>query len=292
MKLFAVPNVSTAAPELVDDLGSLFGSHGAVLCDAHSDPDHGRTVFSACGTPFDLVQALTQLAARSAARIDVVASAAGQHPHVGALDVAPFVYPDEGLLGAACAAALTLAHAIGELGIPVFLYGELTAAEGRPERTRAQLRSGGVSRLAERIAAGELTPDFGPRHIHPAAGATLVAARAPLVAFNVVLSGGDLLTARSVAARVREGADHGLPGLRAIGVLLEGHRAQVSMNVERPLEVPLAEVLAAVAALAEVQSAEIVGLVPEAALEGFPPEVPIVGFDPARQLLENALGSC
>ena len=206
--LIAVPNVSTAAPALVDDLRAPFNGEGTVLCDTHSDGDHGRTVFSACGSPAALVAALEQLAALSTDRVDVVTSTAGQHPHVGSLDVAPLVYAEDAQRGAACASALTLAHAIGELGVPVFLYGELTADEGRPERTRSQLRAGGVSRLAERITSGELTPDFGPAQIHPVAGATLVAARAPLVAFNVVLSEGDLLAARSVAAQIREGAGH------------------------------------------------------------------------------------
>jgi len=91
---------------------------------------------------------------------------------------------------------------------------------------------------------------------------------------------------------VREGGRHGLPGLRAIGVLLAGQRAQVSMNVERPTDPTLAEVVAAISQLAPVQSAEIVGLVPAAALEGFPDSLPIEGFDPSRQVLENALGSC
>ena len=96
--------------------------------------------------------------------------------------------------------------------------------------------------------------------------------------------------ARAIAALIREGGEEGLPGVRAIGVALTGPVAQVSLNVERPLEVPLAAVIAAVARHAEVASAELVGLAPSAALDGFPPELAMPGFDPQRHLLENALG--
>ena len=82
----------------------------------------------------------------------------------------------------------------------------------------------------------------------------------------------------------------GLPGLRAIGVALGGGVAQVSMNIERPLETPLAMVIEAVGRHAQVAGAELVGLAPRAALEGFPQDVPLPGFDPARHVIENALG--
>lgn len=287
-----MPNVSTGSAAVAARLAEVFQGPRTQLLDVHSDGDHGRSVLSAAGTPAALVDAVAVLAERAAAELNVLAATAGQHPHVGALDVAPMVYADDRQRGAACAAALVLADRIGELGIPVFLYGELTADGGRVARTRAQLRTGGVSRLAERIASGELTPDFGPPALHPTAGAVLVAARQPLVAFNVVLADGDLLRANEIAADVREGGERGLPGLRAIGVLLAGRRAQVSMNVERPSELTLGEVLAAIEALSPVRSAEIVGLVPAAALAGFPDSVTIENFDPSRQVLENALGSC
>ena len=128
--------------------------------------------------------------------------------------------------------------------------------------------------------------------MHPSAGATLVAAREPLVAFNLQLQApAGVADARRVAALIREGGEHGLPGVRAIGVALDGGVAQVSMNVERPLELALAEVVEAVGRHAPVASAELVGLAPRAALEGFPEELPMPGFDPARHVIENALGS-
>ena len=135
-------------------------------------------------------------------------------------------------------------------------------------------------------------PDFGPPRMHPSAGATLVAARPPLVAFNLQLvAGASMQEAREIAALVREHDGGGLPGVRAIGVELNGGVAQVSMNVERPFEVSLAMVVEAVRAHHEVAGAELVGLAPAVALEGFPQDIPIPGFDPGCHLIENALGS-
>jgi len=261
------------------------------LLDVHSDADHHRSVYTLAGVPKALSGTLLRGAAEAIARIDVVCdsdtpTSRGEHPHVGALDVAPIVYLDASSRGAACAEALVVADRIGhELSVPVFLYGEL----GRG-RTRAQLRAGGLARLAQRIAAGELRPDFGPSRAHPTAGATLVAARAPLVAFNLQLaspaSGAD---ARRIAALIREGGAEGLPGVRAIGVQLSEDVAQVSMNVERPFDTPLALVVERVRAHAAVVAGELVGLAPRCAFVDFPDDLPLPGFDPATHLIERAL---
>jgi len=272
------------------------------LLDTHSDPDHHRTVFTLSGRPGELAGALLRGASAAVARIDVMGGrsagdADGQHPYVGALDVAPLVYLDPAARGAACAEALVVADRIGEeLGVPVFLYGELTADDDGSVRTRADLRRGGVAGLAERMAAAERSrggqrPDFGPPRMHPTAGATLVAAREPLVAFNLQLAApASMADARAIAAMIRDGGEEGLPGLRAIGVQLSGNVAQVSMNIERPLELSLAVVIAAVRRHAQVEGAELVGLAPRAAFDGFPADVTLHGFDPARHLIENALG--
>jgi glutamate formiminotransferase/glutamate formiminotransferase/formiminotetrahydrofolate cyclodeaminase len=315
--------------------------------DVHSDADHQRSVFTLAGVQGELSYALFEGARTAVERIDVGEDRdpenVGEHPHVGAVDVMPLVYLDAAQRGVACAEALVVAHEIGErLEVPVFLYGEL--AQGR---TRAELRRGGVARLAERVGTGELRPDFGPARLHPTAGATLVAAREPLVAFNLELAApANVEDARRIASLIREGGPEGLPGVRAIGVSLrsggrddgeseggerdfedarehhmenageseprghgdlksgkgvpyarargipfgESRRAQVSMNVERPLEVPLKAVVEVVRRHAEVTCAELVGLVPEAALEGFPEDVVLVGFDPGVHTIENALG--
>jgi glutamate formiminotransferase len=303
--LLAVPNVSEGRDaDAIAAIGAAFAGGGAPegvrVLDVHTDPDHNRTVFTLAGPPRELVDALVQGARAAVERIDVMgpdgagATEAGVHPHVGALDVAPIVYLDPSERGAACAAALVLGDRIAEeLDVPVFLYGELSGADPGSARTRAELRRGGVAGLAARIAAGEelMAPDFGAPRMHPSAGATLVAARPPLVAFNVRLAPpASVEDARAIAALIRDGGPDGLPGLRALGLALSGGIVQLSMNVERPLELPLARIVDAVRAHTDLISAELVGLAPASAFTGFPHDVPIPGFDPARHLIENALG--
>jgi glutamate formiminotransferase len=317
--LLAVPNVSEGRDTAtIDAVGRAFADDAGPVrvLDVHSDADHHRSVYTLAGPPGELADAMLRGAAVAVQRIDVMGdppttdSPSGQaqgqprrqHPYVGALDVAPVVYLDASARGAACAEALLVADRIGsELDVPVFLYGEL--AGDRPCSTRAELRRGGVAGLGRRIAAGDASgggrcPDFGPPRMHPTAGATLLAAREPLVAFNLQLSApATVEDARRIAALIREGGPQGMPGVRAIGVELRGGVAQVSMNVERPLEIPLALLVEAVRRHAEalsrpasVAGAELVGLAPRAALEGFPEDVPIPGFDPARHVIENVVG--
>jgi glutamate formiminotransferase / 5-formyltetrahydrofolate cyclo-ligase len=156
--------------------------------------------------------------------------------------------------------------------VPVFLYGALAGG-----RTRAELRRGGPQGLASRMADG-LRPDFGPPALHRTAGATLVAARPPLVAFNLELAPPATEDdARRIAAVLREGGPEGLPGLRAIGLELRarGQIAQVSCNVEDHRALPLVELLHAVERHAVVAEAELVGLAPEAAFAAWPQRVEI-----------------
>jgi glutamate formiminotransferase / 5-formyltetrahydrofolate cyclo-ligase len=304
--LLAVPNISEGREkETIDAVGRAFAGESADtrvrVLDVHSDADHHRSVYTLAGPPGELADALLRGAAVAVARIDVMGdppagdSAGRQHPYVGALDVAPVVYLDASARGAACAEALLVADRIGfELALPVFVYGEL--AGDRPGSTRAELRRGGVAGLARRMAgedraAGMRGPDFGAARMHPTAGATLVAAREPLVAFNLQLSPpATVKDAGRIAAMIREGGAEGLPGVRAIGVQLGEGVAQVSMNVERPLETRLALLVAAVRRHAGVAGAELVGLAPRAALDGFPEDVSLPGFDPARHVIENVVG--
>jgi glutamate formiminotransferase/glutamate formiminotransferase/formiminotetrahydrofolate cyclodeaminase len=283
--LLAVPNVSEGRDAAaIAAVGEAFASTGAVLLDVHSDPDHHRTVYTLAGGVGELAPALVAGAAEARARIDLRGER-GSHPHVGALDVAPVVYLDAARRGAACAEALVAGEELGRAGLPVFLYGVL--ADGR---SRARLRRGGIAALGERVAAGELAPDFGPHRIDPRAGAVLVAARAPLVAFNVELAPpATLEDARRIAATIREGGAEGLPGVRALGVELHARAgaAQVTTNVEDHLAVPLAAVVAAVARHAEVAECELVGLAPEAAFDGFPEDIEVRN----RRTVEDALSS-
>jgi len=284
--LLAVPNVSEGRDQsIILGLGEAFQTGGVTLLDVHSDPDHNRTVYTLAGPPGRLTTALVAGAAEAVARIDI-GRHEGAHPRVGALDVAPVVHltPDD--RGAACAAALTLADRLGsELQIPVFLYGTLS----QNGRTRAGIRRGGSDALALRIQTGDVSPDFGPPAPHPTAGATMVAARPPLVAFNVELAPpADLVTARRIAALIRQGGAEGLTGVRAIAIGLESrnHTPQVSTNVEDHLATSLADVVAAISRHATPARAELVGLAPARALDGFPDDLEVVN----RRTIEDALG--
>jgi glutamate formiminotransferase / 5-formyltetrahydrofolate cyclo-ligase len=292
--LLAVPNVSEGRQlDAIEAIGSAYAASGAArLLDTHSDPDHQRSVYTLAGEPGRLADALLAGARAVVERVDI-RDGRGAHPHVGALDVVPVVYLEHDSRGAACAEALVIADRIGaELEVPVFLYGRLAGG-----RTRAELRRGGVSALGRRLADGELHPDFGPKRLHRTAGATLVAAREPLVAFNLELAPpATVEDARAIASLMRDGGAEGLPGVRAVGLALGAKAggkhlvAQVATNIEHPQAVPPAQVVAAVARHATVSCVEIVGLLPRAALEGLPAEIPIRGFDPARQVIESALG--
>jgi glutamate formiminotransferase/glutamate formiminotransferase/formiminotetrahydrofolate cyclodeaminase len=288
--LLAVPNVSEGGDE--GRLGRLQGAfaRGVRLLDRHSDADHGRSVFTVAGEPGALAEALATGAAEAIETIDM-RGYEGAHPAIGALDVCPVVWFDPADRDAARTEAVAVAEQIAGLGLPVFLYGELARQPGRAER--AYFRNDGLAELWLRMESGELQPDFGPGLPHPTAGATLVTARPPLAAFNVELDSGDVEIARSVAAGLRE-AGGGLRGVRAIGLLLSSGRAQVSTNVHDPLAVPLGEVVERVRELAaplgtRPAEAELVGLIPQAALAGYPADVPMRGFDPQQHVIEARL---
>ncbi|HEX3609881.1 MAG TPA: hypothetical protein VHU14_09495 [Solirubrobacterales bacterium] len=289
-RLLAVPNVCEGrdAARIVA-LQSAF-SRGATLLDRHSDADHDRTVLTLAAGPAPLREALLAGAEQAIETIEM-GSYDGAHPAVGALDVCPLVWLDPADRAAARTEAIEVAAQIGGLGVPVFLYGELAT---RPEHgERAYFRNGGLAELWLRMEGGGLRPDHGPALPHRTAGVTLVTARPPLAAFNVELDSRDLDLARAVAAGLRESGG-GLPGVRAIGLALAGGRTQVSTNVHDPLAVPLARVVETVRSLAAPLGAapveaEVVGLVPEAALAGYPGDVPIRWFDPAAQTIEARL---
>jgi glutamate formiminotransferase len=250
--LISVPNVSEGRDQ--ETLDALARAFAPVYWS--SDADHHRAVFTLVGAPGELHRQVLKGVEVAIARIDLTGHA-GVHPRVGVVDVAPIVYLDDADRGAACAEALVLADEIGRLGVPVYLYGELGGG-----RTRAELRRpGGLERFA---------PDFGPSALHPTAGATLVAARPPLVAFNVEVDA-SLATAKEIAKRLREELD-----VRALGLQLTG-TVQVSTNIEDHRKVTAGEVVAAVRRHATVTGAELVAPAPRAALADFPPDVPLRG---------------
>lgn len=291
MSLLAVPNVSEGRDfGRLDRLDVALGDE-VTLLDRHADLDHHRAVFTLAGPAGTLAEALTGLAGAAITEIDMTAWE-GVHPAIGALDVCPVVWLSEKRREMAGEVAREVARAIGEMGVPVFLYGEIAADHDR--RERAYFRAGGLDSLWQRMTSGGLSPDFGPGQPHPTAGATLVTARAPLAAFNLELATGSVETAREIAAAIREGPDEGLPGVRALGLPLSTGRAQVSTNVHDPIQTPLAEVVEAVQEQAALRGttvieAELVGLIPEAALEDYPEDVPIRDFDENFHVIERRL---
>ncbi len=281
--LESVPNFSDGRDRsTIDAIGEALAAHARLL-DVHSDADHNRSVYTLVGSGEQLADALLAGIAVARERIDL-RTQEGVHPRIGAADVVPLVplRPEE--LPRARDAALAVAARIGdELGLPVFLYGELG-------RERHDVRRGGPEELQRRVDAGELTPDFGPSRLDPAAGAVLVGARRPLIAFNVNLRGARVEDARAIAQTVRE-RDGGFPGVRALGLdLPSAGRVQVSMNVEDWEAAALHEIVARVESEArargvEVEGTELVGLMPAgAAAAAAGALLRIDGFDASRVL--------
>ena len=287
--LEAVPNVSEGRdPGAVEEIGRALAG-GVRLLDVHADADHHRSVYTLAGDDDAIVRSLVAGAASAVDVIDLRVHD-GVHPRVGAVDVVPLVplVPDgmEAARGAALATAELLAS---ELGLPVFLYGEV--GQGRRP---AFFRRGGLRELERRIEAGELEPDLGPRAIDPRSGAVLVGARAPLVAYNVDLATDDVSVAKEVAAAVRESGG-GMPGVQAIGLRLpRAGRTQVSMNVLDLERSPLHEVYARVVAEAvvrgvAVEGGELVGLVPASVVDAAAAAGAHVPGVDARRALERLL---
>lgn len=287
--LEAVPNFSEGRDRAT--IAAIAGALGARarLLDVHSDPDHNRSVFTLVGDDAGLVEGLLAAIASARDRIDLRIHE-GAHPRIGAADVVPVVPLRPADMERARAAGLALARRVGEeLGLPVFLYGELA-----PGRGPAFFRAGGTAELARRLSAGELNPDFGPEALHPTAGGVIVGARKTLIAFNIDLRGGSVEDARAIASVVRE-RDGGFPGVRALGLdLPDAGRVQVSMNVEDWEAVALHEILARIEAEAsargvEVAGSELVGLMPAgAAAAAAGAMLRIDGFDSSR-LIETRL---
>jgi glutamate formiminotransferase len=289
--LLAVPNFSEGTDMPTIKAISDAAAERAHLLDVHSDRIHNRTVLTLAGEPEQLEKSLFWAAATAVTQIDL-AHHRGVHPHIGVIDVCPIVYrsPDEreDAIGVAERVAKRFA---ADISLPVFFYGEMASSEERAER--AFFRTGGPVELARRVGEGTLKPDLGPEHVDPSSGGVLITARPPLGAFNVELDTADVEVARDVAAALRESGG-GLAGVRAIGLPLPGERSQVSTNIHDPVAVPLGEVVERIRALAEPRGAkpveaELIGLIPIAALKGYPVDVPIRAFKADDKVIERRL---
>jgi glutamate formiminotransferase len=279
LPLESVPNFSEGRDsDTIDALAAAL-SGPAELLDVHSDPDHNRSVFTIVGDEDALVAALVAGVACARERIDL-RKHEGAHPRIGAADIVPIVAVDREDAERARECALVVAGRIGgDLGLPVFLYGQTGGGRGPSYFRQGDLQS--------RIDAGEVVPDFGPSQLHPCAGGVIVGSRRPLIAFNVNLATDAVEVARAIAAVVRERGG-GFPGVRALGLYLPraGH-TQVSMNVEDYEAAALHDIVARVESEARTRDvavigAELVGLMPAAAavaaagrtlrIDGFTPD--------------------
>jgi len=289
--LEAVPNVSEGrSADAIAAIGDAFESH-ALLLGLHSDPDHNRSVYVLAAESAALVESLLAGIARAVELVDL-REHEGAHPRVGVADVVPLVPLRREEMPSAAAEARILAGRIGdELGLPVFLYGEV--GQGRRP---VFFRRGGLGELTLRVEGGELAPDAGPTRIDPRSGVVLVGARHALIAYNLDLATEDVAVARAIAAAVRESSG-GLPGLQAIGLHLpSAGSAQVSMNVIDIDRAPLHEVVErvrreAAARHVEIIRGELVGLVPEQVVrDAEAAGVSLPGIDES-QILERVLRS-
>lgn len=281
-----VPNFSEGRDAaLVDQLAAAVSSPPEVrLLNQTMDPDHHRSVVTAVGPPEAVEDGLLSAARIAVSRIDL-GRHQGVHPRIGALDVAPFI-PVRGigwddLTARARAFGQRLAQ---ELDLPVFFYGRATTA---PERTRLE--------VVRREAFTTLAPDCGGPQPHPTAGAVAVGVREFLIAFNIQLATRDLAVARRIARSIRESSG-GLPAVKALGLDLPAEDCtQVSMNLVDFRATSPATVFARVceeARQADVQvlDSELIGLIPEAALEGTSGvKLRIRNWNPDQMIFERRL---
>ncbi len=224
-----IANYSEARrPQVVEAISQAIRAiPGVLLLDRHSDLDHNRTVLTFVGPPEAIEEAAFRSIKCAASLIDLDEHR-GEHPRIGATDVVPFV-PISGVSMQDCIEiARRLGKRVGEqLGIPVYLYEE---AATRPERQNLEnIRRGQYEALKEEMGkVAERQPDFGPSRVGPA-GATVIGARQPLIAFNAYLTTEDVGIARKISQALRFSSG-GLRNVKALGLLVDG-RAQVSMNL-------------------------------------------------------------
>jgi glutamate formiminotransferase / 5-formyltetrahydrofolate cyclo-ligase len=290
----SIPNVSEGRrPEVIERLAeAIRATPGVRLLDYSSDPSHNRSVYTLVGDADGVKRATLALFEQAVAAIDL-RTHRGEHPRLGAVDVVPFV-PIEGITMAECVA---LAQEVGaavadRFGVPVFLYEEAAANPAR--RNLEDIRRGEFEGLAAKMRNAEWTPDFGPAVPHPSAGATVIGARMPLIAYNINLNTNRLDVAKKIAAAIRHSSG-GLRYVKAAGFMLEDRGiAQVSMNLTNYEKTPIFRVFEIVKREAarygvSILESEIVGLVPSAALTAAAEfYLQIERFGP-EQVLENKL---
>lgn len=289
-----VPNISEGrrAEVVSEAVAAVERARGARLLDVQSDKDHNRSVLTLVGDEAGLKEALMGLFEVATRRIDLRAHEGG-HPRLGAVDVVPFI-PIEGATMAECVAlAREVGAAAGErFGIPVFLYEEAATAPHR--RNLEDVRRGQFEGLVAKMKDPAWAPDFGPATPHVSAGASVVGARMPLIAYNINLATADVEVAKRIAKAIRHSSG-GYRHVKAMGVMLDERRlAQVSINMTDFKKTPLHRVFETVRSEAErhgiaVVGSEIVGLVPaEALMDAAAHFLRLEAFSPS-QVLERKM---
>ena len=267
-----VPNFSEGRrPEVLQEIVRAIGQiDGVTLLDSSRDETHNRSVVTFAGSAEPVVRAATASVGRALELIDMERHQ-GAHPRIGAVDVIPFVPVGATRLDECVDLARRFGESIAKLyELPVYLYADAALREER--RSLANVRRGQYEGLREEITRNpDRAPDFGPPRLHPRAGAVAVGARRPLIAFNVNLATSDVGLAKRIARTIRESSG-GLPGVQAMGLLLEGtNLAQVSMNLLDHQRTGIAQVVGEIRRLAaeagvEIDHCELIGLAPAEAL--------------------------
>ena len=242
---------------------------GVAILDVSSDASHNRTVLTFVAPMEQAVPAAFAGIAKARELIDLT-SHHGEHPRIGATDVCPFIPLENATLDDCVALARALGARVGrELGIPVFLYEKAATSPGRVNL--ADIRRGEFEKARDEIGTNpDRVPDFGPNHVHPTAGATVIGARPFLVAYNVYLGPATNLSVAKEVAKAVRASSGGLPCVKGLGLEVDG-QAQVSMNLTDTDTTPIWRAFEAVKLEAERRGvtptwSEIVGLVPERAL--------------------------
>ena len=290
----SVPNISEGRrPEVVAAaVATLRATPGLRVLDVQSDKDHNRSVLTLVGDERALEAGLLALFEVATRQIDL-RTHEGEHPRVGAVDVVPFIPIEDASMKDCVALARKVGSAVAErYGVPVFLYEEAATAPHR--RNLEDVRRGQFEGLAEKMKDAAWAPDFGPETPHPSAGATVVGARMPLIAYNVNLGTRDVEIAKRIAKGIRHSSG-GFRFVKAMGVALEERGlAQVSINMTDFKRTPLHRVFETVRSEAErygvsVVGSEIVGLVPsEALLDAAEHFLRLEGFS-GSQVLERKI---
>jgi len=289
-----IPNVSEGRrAEIVDAIAAAIRAvPGVRLLDYSSDASHNRSVFTLAGDPAGVTAAVLAMYERALPAIDL-RQHTGEHPRLGAIDVVPFV-PIEGITMEGCVAlARDVGRQVAErFGLPVYLYEE--AASDPSRRNLEDIRRGEFEGLATKMTAAGWAPDFGPAAPHASAGASVIGARMPLIAYNINLATDRLDVAKKIAAAIRHSSG-GFRFVKAAGFELKDRGiVQVSMNLTNYEKTPMFRVFETVRREAErygvqILESEIVGLIPAAALNAAAEYyLQIAGFK-ADQVLENKL---